>query len=53
MSEVWVLMSGCTGDEGIQSIHATEEKAEAERHRLNQDSYWRTVPKWIEKWEVK
>ena len=51
---VYVLMAGCIDDEHIDSIHATKEKAQAEKERLNAESAFnRTVPKWIEEWEVK
>ena len=52
MKHVWVVMSGCYGDEGIVAIYSSKKKAEQALERLLKDKYGKQGEPWIEKWDV-
>ena len=49
---VFVVMGGCVGDEHICSIWSSEEKANKEIKRMNNDKWDRQLEPWLEIWEV-
>lgn len=53
MKHVYVIMSGCYGDEGIREIYSSKKKAQEALDRMYADKYDRQGEPWIEKWEVK
>ena len=53
MKYVYVIMSGCYGDEGIREIYSSEKKAQEAINRMYADKYDKQGEPWMEKWEVK
>ena len=49
---VYVVMCGCVGDHSIHSIHSSQEKADAEVEKMNNDEYDKQTNPWVEDWEV-
>lgn len=52
MKYVYVIITGCYGDEGIHKIFSSEKKAKEELEKLYNDKYWKTTEPYIEKYEV-
>ena len=52
MKYVYVILSGCYGDEGIVKIYSSRKRAEDALQALYADKYGKQGKPWIEQWEV-
>ena len=52
MKYVYIIMTGCEGDEHPYAIFSSKKKAEAKLEEMLNNRYWKTTEPYIEKWEV-
>ena len=53
MKYVYIIMTGCVGDEHVHEIFSSEKKANEILNLMLKDRYWKTTDPHVEKWEVK
>ena len=53
MKYVYLIITGCAGDENVCEIYSSEKKANEKLQELLNDKYWKTTDPYVEKWEVK
>lgn len=52
MKYVYVVLSGCYGDIGIDSIYSSEQKAQQRVEKINSTAFGRSTEPFVEQWEV-
>lgn len=52
MKKVYVVMSGCTGDEHIVCIKSSKKKADEMVKQMNDEALSKYQLGWMEEWEV-